>query len=228
MGVIRFPNGTVVDHIAWSVPDTAAGCAELAELTGVTPYLMPEAEPGAYYWSGGLNLGDGQLLEIVGPNPAFEGFHPLGALLKSIAQPRLLFWYVCTDDMQAYGRQAASAGRPLTTVESVEPEDPDYSSYERASLSGPIDPVVPNVIRWIRRRAEFRGPSTGVTLQALRLGHPENDSISMLFAALGIDQAVTPAEQSTLELDLDTPRGVVTLRGEGNPAAGFSFPPGNS
>jgi hypothetical protein len=228
MPVIRFPNGTVVDHIVFAVPETRAGCEHIADLTGVEPYLMTEPEPGAYYWSGGLNLGDGQLLEVVGPNPAFTSFHPLHALLSSISELRLLFWYVLVDDMSAYGRLAAGAGRPLTAIDSVEPEDQSYSAYARASLSGPIDPVVPNVIRWTRRREHFRGASTGATMRGLRLGHPDHEGINALFAELGIAQGVDPAETSTVELDLDTPRGLVTLRGEGNPAAGFSFPPGSA
>jgi hypothetical protein len=66
MPVLGFPNGTVVDHIAFAVPETRAGCEHIADLIGVEPYLMAEPEPDAYYWSGGLNLGDGRLLEVVG------------------------------------------------------------------------------------------------------------------------------------------------------------------
>jgi hypothetical protein len=228
MTVVRFPNGTVLDHIAFAVPDTRLGCEQLEELTGVAPHLMSEPEPGAYYWSGGLNLGGGQMLEVLGPNPAFQGFHPFHALLSSITEPRLLFWYILVDDMATYGQAAAAAGRPLTTVETVDPEDQTYSAYSRASLSGPLDPVVPNVIRWTRRRKAFTGDAGEVTLSAFRLGHPDHQELTELFARLDIAQAIAPAPTSVLELELNTPRGVVTLRGEGNLAAGFSLPPGNN
>lgn len=227
MTIQKFPNGTVLDHIAWAVPDTVAGCEQLADMTGVRPHLMDRPEPGAYYWSGGLNLGDGQLLEVIGPNPDFDGFHPLLALLRAIGEPRLLFWYVHVDDLEGLAVLARAAGRPLTPIEHVEPEDPTYSAYKRCSLSGPIDPVVPNLISWSRRRQEFTGGSTGATLTAFRPAHPEADQINSLFATLGIDQAVGHAPEPTLELELSTPRGSVVLLGVGNLASGFVLPAGN-
>jgi Glyoxalase-like domain len=223
--VIRFPNNSMVDHVAWAVPDTVAGCEAIADLTGVKPYLMAEPEPGAYYWSGGLNLGDGQFLEVVGPNPAFEGFHPLLGLLRSIPEPRLLFWYVHIADIETFADAALHAGRPLTEIETMDNGDTAASSYRRCSLSGPIDPVVPNIISWQRRRREFTGPSTGATLAAFRTSHPDAQSLNALFEALGIEQHVELAEAATLEVDLHTPKGLVTLRGVGNPAAGFTLPP---
>lgn len=223
MGLITFTNGSMLDHIAWAVPDVVTGCRELADLTDVEPFLSPEPEPGQWYWSGGLPLGNGQLLEIIGPAPAFQGFHPLRAMMAGLATPRLLFWYVGTDDIDAFVAHAAGVGVVSTPIEANEhaPES-GLSSYRRAILLGPsggFDPVMPSVIQWTRRRPEFDASGASeVMLDVFELEHPAAAAMQSLFDKLGIDQHVSPGAEPVLRLKLNTLNGPVTLDGRGNPA----------
>jgi hypothetical protein len=222
MTLTRFSGGSMLDHIGWATPDAPSGCARLAELTGATPFLMAEPEPEQWYWSGGLPLGGGQLLEVIGPAPAFSAHHPLHGLLRALPAPRL-FWYVGTDDIDAFAAAASAAGVTVSPIETNDyPAESGLSCYRRCMLlgsTGGFDPVVPSVIQWTRRRAEFDSSATsGVTLRRFELQHPDAAGISVLFEHLGIDQPIRRGPEPALTLVLDTPNGVVELEGRGNPA----------
>jgi hypothetical protein len=212
----QFPDGTWVDHVAWAVPDTIAGVEQLRELTGAEIEVPPEPEEGQWYLSAGLPLGAGRFLEVIGPAPGVVG-HPFAELLRALPTPRLLFWYVRATDWDAATRLAEGAGWPLSRIEEV--DDPQFHAYRRAGLGPDLDPVVPNVIEWRRRRSTWRDDAE-CAIERFDLGHPDHDSIATRLAALGIAMDVAPAERPTLTLHLRTRAGAVRLDGVGNPLLG--------
>jgi hypothetical protein len=209
----RFPDGQWLDHVAWAVPDTGAGVAQLRELTGAAIDTPPAPESGQWYLSAGLPLGEGRFLEVIGPAPGVHG-HPFADLLRSLPGPRLLFWYVRVVDWDAAAALAESAGWPLSRIEEV--DDPQFHSYRRAALGPDLDPVVPNVIEWRRRRSTWRDDAD-CAVERFTVGHPDHESIATRLAAIGILLDVVHDEQPALRLELRTPNGSVRLEGLGNP-----------
>lgn len=222
--IVTYPNGSMLDHIAWVVPDTKQGVEQIADLTGAQPFLMPEPEPGAYYWSGGLVIGDGpQLLEIIGHNPNYEGQHPFFQLLRSFPEPRLLFWYIALNDFDAFATQADTAGAPLSNVDHFVPPDESFSEYKRGVIGSQFSFVLPNVIQWIRRRKDWsHTPDRSCSMRSFVIEHPDPDALEQRYAQLGIVQPVHKGAQPALRLTLSTPRGLVDLSGVGEPLESLS------
>ena len=225
--IVTYPNGSMLDHIAWVVPDTKQGIEQIADLTGAQPFLMPEPEPGAYYWSGGLVIGDGpQLLEIIGHNPHYEGQHPFFHLLQSFPEPRLAFWYIALQDFDGFATQADAAGTPLSNVEHFVPPDESFSEYKRGAIGSQFSFLIPNVIQWIRRRKDWtRHPDRSCTLHSFVVEHPDPEDLQQRYAQLGIVQPVQQGAQPALRLTLSTPKGLVELAGVGEPLEALSQDP---
>jgi hypothetical protein len=206
-------NGMVVDHLAVGVPDTKEGMAWIAELTGAEPFIATP-EPGQFYWSGGLSLGDGCFLEVLGPNPEFSGFNPMLAAIRGFRTPRPIFWYVGTTDFDAFSSRARAAGAPVERVQAVRHETEGRTvDYRRGVLGPGFRSERPCVIQWLERTPRD-GMDDRCRLLRLGLRSPISDRLNAQFAALGID---VPVEQgpASLRIELATPKGTVTLEGEG-------------
>ncbi|MEL6860188.1 MAG: VOC family protein, partial [Pseudomonadota bacterium] len=78
--IIRRSHGFQLDHIGLGVSDTQEGVKWVEEQTGAKVDLH-DPEPGQFYWSGSLAIGDSSFLEIIGPNPNYKKFHPFAALV---------------------------------------------------------------------------------------------------------------------------------------------------
>ena len=99
--IIRRSHGFQLDHIGLGVPNTRDGVKWVEEKTGAKVDLH-DPEPNQFYWSGSLAIGENSFLEIIGPNPNYKKFQPFGALLKTLSEPQLLFWYVAVEDFAAF------------------------------------------------------------------------------------------------------------------------------
>lgn len=219
--IITQPNGSMLAHIAWVVPDTKQGVEQMAELTGAQPFMMPEPEPGAYYWSGGLVIGDGpQMLEIIGHNPHYEGQEPFFHLLRSFPEPRLLFWYIASNDFDAFAAQAEDSGNSLSNIQHFMPPDESFSEYKRGMIGSQFSLVLPNVIQ--RRKDLASHPDRSCTLHSFVVGHSDPDALEQRYAQLGIVQPVQRGTQPVLRLTLSTPKGLVELAGVGEPLEALS------
>ncbi len=213
MSLVLDRGGSPLDHVAIGVPDTVAGVKAIGERIGITPRLT-EPEPGQFYWSGALPLGAGRFLEILGPNPAYQGFNPFIEMVKRLEGPRPLFWYVATDDFAAFQAAAKQAGAPVERVETVTHDIRGvHTDYTRGYLGRGFLSVSPNVIEW-RSRYELMAEGEGPAFLGLDLWHPEADRLNRTFAKLGIDQTVTNGPHK-MALRLGTPNGEVEFAGEG-------------
>ncbi|MEM9616245.1 MAG: VOC family protein [Actinomycetota bacterium] len=211
-----FPSGSRLDHIAWAVPDTRVGVADMVDRTGAQIKLYDEPEAGQFYHSAALRFADGQFLEILGPAPGVTG-HPLTEYLRALPEGRLLFWYIRVDDWNRLEQAATSLDRPLSWVESV--DDPRYHAYRRAGIGKDFDPAVPNAIRWDRRHVA--SDEDGVCrLAGFEVGHPDTGRLQRIHDELGTELVVAAADVPTLALEFDAPNGRIRLEGIGNPMAG--------
>lgn len=135
--IIRRSHGFQLDHIGLGVPNTEDGVKWVEEQTGAKVDLH-DPEPDQFYWSGSLAIGEESFLEIIGPNPNYKKFQPFAALIKSLSEPQLLFWYIAVTDFQAFKTLARQTKSKLERVEGVNIENDEgaQASYWRG-LIGP-------------------------------------------------------------------------------------------
>lgn len=211
--VLPRSHGLAVDHIALAVRDTQAGAAFVKQKTGIEPQVhAPKA--GQWHQSASLFIGDDSLLEIIGPNPDHRGLHPLKAIMRGLKEPRLLFWYVATDDFDGFREKAEAAGAPLAREMSVGSLDSDSSHvYTRAMIGSGFVSQRPSVIAW-QRLPGPTDPGQICPLQTFELSCPDPAPLRQLFSDLGIDQPIDEGP-SRIAMTLDTPKGPVTFADEG-------------
>jgi len=213
MSLVLDRGGTSLDHVAIGVPDTQRGVADFAELTGYQPVLH-EPDPSVFYWSGTLAMGDGKFLEILGPNPKFKGFNPFIEMVKRLDRPQPLFWYVATDDFDAFCAASEAAGGP---IERVTEHSAQYDGAPMDFVRGIIGPgfasVSPNVIQW-RQRSTTMTELDGPTLVELQLSHPDAERLNALFACLGIKQEVIEGRHR-ISLTIGAANGQAIFEGDG-------------
>lgn len=212
-GVLRRGHGLPLDHIALAVPDTPAGVDHVHALTGARPHLAPP-EPGQWYWSAGLALAHDSFLEIIGPNPAHRGIHPLKSIIRRFTEPRLLFWYLATDDFEAFAARVRAMGWDLTRIEHVgSADDTAHSHYSRALIGKGFLSQRPAVIRW-RRRVRRETGAPACRLLAFELAHPAPAEINRLFERLDLGLRCAEGD-SRLAIRLSCPKGEIDIASPG-------------
>ncbi|MEM1390406.1 MAG: VOC family protein [Pseudomonadota bacterium] len=205
--IIRRSHGFQLDHVGLGVADTERGVKWVEEQTGASVDLH-DPEPGQWYWSGSLAIGEWSFLEIIGPNPDWNGFHPFRALLSTIEKPELLFWYIAISDFKAFQTLAKTKRAKLERVEAVNinPHNKANSAYWRGYIGPGFMTERPNVIEWVQRPQHRETPSTECMLKDFRLANPKADKINSVFKDLGIDTKVSQG-QSRIGITLKTPNG---------------------
>ena len=210
---IKLRAGRPIDHIALCGSDTRQAAKYVETITGVTPQL-PDPKPGQFYWSAIVSLGEGRFLEILGPNPEYRGFNPLIETVRRFDSIRPVFWYVGTDDFEAFSNASKKAGAPVEKVRRVTYESASVTFDYTSGIVGPgFRSARPCVIQW-RKRPPYVGDEEVLKLRALRLFDPKADRLRRLFDTLGIDQQVDVGP-AMIAVDLDTPNGPVTFEGPG-------------
>ena len=220
--VLTRSHGLPVDHIAIGVPDMPGAVHEFHALTGVTPYFR-KPEPGQWYWSAGLRLGEDSFLEILGPNPKHPGFHPLKTLISGYDSPQVLFWYIATDDFDGLVDRLKEIRIPVERIETIHlVRDNQEVHYKRGIIGPGFVSQRPCVIQWRKRVDPPReAGEDACRLKAVVLRHPDADKLNRLFSEMGIGLRVEPGP-SRIALDLETPKGTVRFENPGEELVGFS------
>ena len=203
------------DYVALGVNDTEEGARWLAGKTGVSiAKLGPEA--GHWYWSNALPLPHGALLEIIGPNPAHKGFHPVKEMPKGYETPTPFFWHLRTTDFDKFCQTAKSSGAPVERIEHIEDDTPyGRRAYTRGVVGPGFRSTRPCVIQWESRpdhpvlKAE---PQCKVVDFAL--SSPRAADLNRLLADLGLSLRASNGPER-LSIRLNTPQGELALVGAG-------------
>lgn len=213
--IIRRSHGLQLDHVGLGVPNTEAGVKWVEEKTGAKVDLH-DPEPGQFYWSGSLAIGEHSFLEIIGPNPDYEKFQPFAALMKTLSDPQLLFWYVAVKDFAAFQALARKAKAKLERVEAVNVEGGDaaQASYWRGLIGPGFLSERPNVIQWLKRPNRESEETPVCKLTDFRLSNPQADKINNVFEKLGIDVPVAKGA-SSIGVTIDTPNGPWSIENRG-------------
>jgi catechol 2,3-dioxygenase-like lactoylglutathione lyase family enzyme len=209
--IVRQPDGTLVDHVVLGVPDIQKGLDYVESLTGLRPFAG-EVSAGATrsFVSARLNLGGKQFLEVVGPNPTFEGEPDgIGARAAALPGPRLVFWVMGVRDLGAYLRDAVRAGYPFNDTNHV--RNGGYE-YRMGAIDAEAAPHIPSVIEWKSRDdGEELAATVGSRIVDFTVHHPEAQKVQKVYDALGIGMLVRHGDEPRLRLVLETPTDDVIL-----------------
>lgn len=209
MSVVIHRGGSPLDHVALGFPDAREGVALVEEMTGIAVELR-DPEPGEWWWSGAMFLGEGRMLEILGPNPEHPPDNPFAFALPNLAEPQLVFWYVGVSDADAFERDLARVG--LSRLDRVDVLDGDFR-YKRGIVGPDYDYVMPMYIEWLTPPPDD-GQAEQADLRTWTITSPRAVDLRAAFAELGIEQRVDEGDVSRLELTIATPKGDVTYSGE--------------
>lgn len=193
------------------VPEIQKGLDYVESLTGIRPFAGEVfAGTGRHFVSARLSLGGRQFLEVVGPNPTFEGeLEGIGARAAALPGPRLLFWVMGVRDFGAYLRDAVRAGYPFSDTNHV--LNGGYE-YRVGAIGAEAAPHVPSVIEWkAHDDGKELAATSGCRIVDFTVHHPEPEKVQKVYDALGITMLVRRGEEPHLRLLLETPRDDVIL-----------------
>lgn len=194
----------MLDHLVWVTGDIDATAAELAAATGV------EAGFGGAHVDRGTHnrlasFGNGQYLEIIGPDPT----QPEPAMARAfgvddLTAPGIATWCARSSDLAGVVARAEAAGYELTGPMAMQRESPEgLLSWELAIPTGDIEGgILPFFIDWADSPHPSDATPTGLTLSRLAGVHPDPARVTDVLAALGehvdIDDGSAPGLTATI------------------------------
>jgi hypothetical protein len=210
------PAAVAVDHLLLGVSDLDRGIEWVEQRTGVRA-AAGGVHPGQGTRNALLSLGSGHYLEIIAPDPAQSAYN-FQIDVRSLAQPRLINFAVTTTNIAGVAVAAREAGFRLFGPQpgSRQTVDGKTLRWQRLGVlnqlgSGGVEPV-PFFIQW---DASSQHPSKtapgGCALEALAFEHPKPSELAGAFKTLGIEGAISQAEQVRIVATLKTPKGRVEL-----------------
>jgi hypothetical protein len=212
------PARDALDHLLIGAPTLESGIRWLEERTGVRA-AMGGSHPGLGTWNALASLGPRQYIEIIAPDPAQAGidtFYVPG--LRNFDVPRITAWAARGEGLAKpfpASLQGDFSCEPARQGTRLRPDGTRLAwtlLFPRHRSNNLFDGALPFFIEW-ESYAHHPGKSTppGLTLHALCFSHPQTDSLKEALAALGIDGTVSRAAAASIDVELDTPRGVVLL-----------------
>lgn len=157
-----------------------------------------------------MSLGGRQFLEVIGPNPTFEGeLEGIGARAAALPGPRLLFWVMGVRDLGAYLRDAVRAGYPFSDTNRVHDE---IYEYWIGAIGMEVVPHIPPVTEWKSRDdGEELAATVGSRIVDFTVHHPEAQKVQKVYDALGSSALVRRDSSPRLRLALETPTNDMIL-----------------
>jgi len=207
--VLNRSNGFGLDHVAFGCRDVEQGARWFEERLGARADV--HLAENSWYRSASIPVGPDAAVEILAPDRNHSGFHPLKAILRGLAEPVPLFWYVATDDLGALEARIEHVGEALHRRERVDPKDESLPAYERAQIGKKFISQVPQAIVWTRR-IEKHNPICRV--EGFELQHPAPDDINRLLESIEAPMRVAKGP-SRFRITFESPNGTVPIDGTG-------------
>lgn len=204
-----------VDHLVYATPDLDRGVREIEDLLGIRA-TAGGRHPGRGTRNALLALGDGDYLEIIGPDPDQPPPPPARWFgIDTLSSSRLVAWAAKSSDVDGLRDQALRQGIALGSVQAGRRRQPDGVELSwRFTDPGHVvaDGVVPFFIDWGQSPHPSRSAARGATLVELRAEHPRDRDIQWMFQTLGIQIPVSAAVQPALVAIVEGRLGRVELR----------------
>jgi hypothetical protein len=209
-----------LDHVIWICNDLQHGSQRFEELTGVRPIFGGTHASGLTH-NALVPLGERCYLEILAPTGAASAADDAWCRFARQAPEPRLFTY-CMRSSQPLDDLAAQAHRlgcSLATVGGngrITPEGVQLRwkwlqpTHEQFGLAFPF------FIDWQNSAHPSQSVTAAGAAQSIRLrdfavGHPDTLGLERLLSQLGVSVAAYAAPTVAFRLQLDTPRGIVSL-----------------
>lgn len=207
-----------IDHLVYAVPDLTAAMKDIETAWGVRPVFGGQHATGTH--NALLALGPTTYLEIIALDPAqHDPSHAYFGLTVPPAAPSLRTWAARTPDVQATVDQAVTAGYLPGTIRDGGRLRPDgvRISWRNTIWTDAWPPagdgLVPFLIEWGAATPHPAGDAPqGCRLVSLRAEHPTLERVRVMLAAVGVDLVVDFGPIPVLVAEIETPRGLVTLK----------------
>ncbi len=212
------PFASALDHLLIGAPTLEDGIAWFEDRTGVRA-AKGGAHPGLGTWNALASLGPAQYVEVIAPDPSQPGvdtFYVPG--LHDFKEPRIATWAARTDELRARFTSGLPEGfvcEPARSGSRVRPDGTRLAwslAFPRDAGRGNFDGAIPFFIQWEAGSPHpgLSAPS-GLRLLSMSIGHPSYAELNEALRFLGIEGAVRDDTTPSIQVKLDTPRGVVVL-----------------
>lgn len=201
---------TEFENIALGAPTLEMGIAFLHDKTGLvaTPLPWPDDPPNR---SAVLHTRSGAVIEVVGPNPHHNGLNHLGVELAQLPVPQLITWSVQTADFDAAADVAAALNHPVEQAMEFDFDLDGFKQSMKVARLGPGEDMTRPFLTFHKVPPVYpETPDAQCLATALHLTAWEGPPLSRLLDGLGLDLRAQSGPPS-LRLDLETPKGPVTL-----------------
>lgn len=204
--------GTVaaVDHIIYGASSLDAGIDAIEALLGVrAKYGGKHVGLGTH--NAILEIGDRQYLEIIAPDPSQPMKTPRAFGVTETMTPQMVGWAVATSNIDALVEGARLKNYDAGAIESVERELPDGKMLQWRMSTPPNMASLPFAIEWGGARHPSANAPSGAKLVSMTVGHPDPESVSWIFSALGVEVDFQRSQRPDVKVILEVGERVVEL-----------------
>ena len=129
--------------------------------------------------------------------------------------PQLIHWVAAVDDIAATVAALAVQGIDRGEVLPASRQTPSgllqWQISVRPDGQRLFDGCLPTLIQWGDTHPTHTMPSSGVTLHALRLRHPQADALRQALATIGLASIAVTDGPAQLSATLQTPKGLIEI-----------------
>lgn len=212
------PFASALDHVLIGAPTLEAGIDWFEERTGVRA-ARGGAHPGLGTWNAVASLGPAQYVEIIAPDPDQPGeetFYVPG--LRDFHGPRIATWAASADNLVSRFSSNLPDGivcEPPRRGSRVRPDGTRLAwslAFPKDAICRNFDGMLPFFIEWGAGcpHPGLSAPSA-LKLLSMSIAHPAPAALNDALRALGIEDGAHEGREASIRVELETPRGAVTL-----------------
>jgi hypothetical protein len=180
-----------IDHLLWAVPDLHAGIAYFEQLTGIEA-AEGGSHPGRGTRNALLSFGNGQYIELLGPDPEQDVDNlpnDFGRAIKSLPSAGLFTFAMGCIDMTALAASAQALALPFRGPVASSRQQPDGTTihWRVCHTDGtPFGRYLPFYIDWLETPHPSVTVPGGLQLLDFDVMHPQGDELAALYQRMGV------------------------------------------